>query len=44
MQQIIFTGNLDRPGNSLIVFVSEETKKNQFEIFTRNSDTVAKSA
>ena len=31
MQQIIFTGNLDRPGNSLIVFVSEETKKNNLK-------------
>ena len=36
IQQINFTANLDRAGNTKFYFILEEAKKNCFWIFTRN--------
>ena len=37
IQQINFTANLDREGNTRLYFILEEAKKKYFQIFTRNS-------
>ena len=36
IQQINFTANLDRAGNTRIYFILEEAKKNCLRLFTRN--------
>ena len=36
IQQINFTANLDREGNTRLYFILEEAKKKYFQIFTRN--------
>ena len=36
IQQINFTANLDRAGNTAMFFIIEEPKKNCLRLFTRN--------
>ena len=36
IQQINFTTNLDREGNTTMFFIIEEAKRNCFGLFTRN--------
>ena len=36
IQEINFSANLDRDGNTTIFFIIKEAKKNYFTFFTRN--------
>ena len=40
IQQINFTANLDRAGQTPMYFIIEEAKKNRFRFFTRNCESV----
>ena len=40
IQQINFTANLDRAGETKINFILEEAKKNYSRLFTRNSKSI----
>ena len=40
VQQINFTANLDRAGNTRIYFILKEAKKNCSRLFTRNCKSI----
>ena len=40
IQQINFTGNLDRLGNTSIFFITEEAKETFLRLFTRNFKSI----
>ena len=42
IQQINFTANIDRAGNTRVYFILEEAKKNYSRLFTRNSKSIVK--
>ena len=41
MQQINFTGNLSKPGEKAILFLTEEGKEVILDFFTRNCESIA---
>ena len=43
IQQIKFTGSLDRAGNTTMFFVIEEMKETIFEFFSRNRESIMNS-